>query len=347
MGNKNNKSKNNIIKEPIHKNESKDFISSINMDNVNITGNIIEDYIKLNSDDKSKAKNESMKALSSINNKKPLKEFENNTNKKSIKFYYNNKLIKIKLEEKFNLVLLKKFLKSRFLIEEPIDSIFFIDEDEDILILNSNIPDNLTVNLFIRKDFIPKNPSSALKLSKKINSNNKSQKSLLKFHWVMENDKMKKKYGDLCIIDKYIYINTYRVDINPSVSSSSSFTKGTYFFVLRVGTFMSYESLAIVDDETPDYHSKYFSFNPKTFVGYQHMYDVDGCDAKDIAIYIDMDKKKCRFYNYEKKKILLSGRINSDSVKLFAWIKRGSNDLTQGMTILNEGCIPIPDWVKP
>ena len=168
MGNKNNKSKNNIIKEPIHKNESKDFISSINMDNVNITGNIIEDYIKLNSDDKSKAKNESMKALSSINNKKPLKEFENNTNKKSIKFYYNNKLIKIKLEEKFNLVLLKKFLKSRFLIEEPIDSIFFIDEDEDILILNSNIPDNLTVNLFIRKDFIPKNPSSSLKLSKKI-----------------------------------------------------------------------------------------------------------------------------------------------------------------------------------
>ena len=71
MGNKNNKSKNNIIKQPIHKNESNDFISSINMDNVNITGKIIEDYIKLNSDNKSKAKNESMKALSSINNKKP------------------------------------------------------------------------------------------------------------------------------------------------------------------------------------------------------------------------------------------------------------------------------------
>ena len=123
-------------------------------------------------------------------------------------------------------------------------------------------------------------------------------------------------YALLINIDKYIYINTYRTDVNPSVSSSSSFTVGTYFFVLRVGSFYCYESLAIVDDETPDYHSRKYSYNPKTFVGYQYMEDVDGHNAKDFAIYIDMDKKKCRFYNYEKKKILLSGRINSDSVMI-------------------------------
>jgi hypothetical protein len=70
-------------------------------------------------------------------------------------------------------------------------------------------------------------------------------------------------------------------------------------------------------------------------------------NGMDIAIYIDMEKKKCKFYDYEKKKILLSGKINSDSVKLYAWLKRGCTDLTEGMTILNEGCIPIPDWVKP
>jgi len=334
MGNKNNNSKKNKNKEPIDKNEDKDFIHTINIDNINITGNIIEDYIKLNPDDKPKNKNESKETLSS-------------NNKKSIKFYYNNKIIKIKLEEEFNLVSLKKILKSRFLIEESIDNIFFIDEDEDILVLNSNIPDNLTVNLFIMKDFIPKNPATALKISENINSNNKSQKSLLKFHWIIENDKMRKKCGNTCIIDKYIYAHT-SIDKNPSVSSSSSFTVGKYFFVLRIGSFQAYQSLAIVDDETPDYHSRSFStYYKKTFIGYQYMERVHGLGINDdIAIYIDMDMKKCRFYNYDKKTIILSGKINSDSVKLYAWKKSGGCG-KGGMTILNEGCIPIPDWVNP
>ena len=44
----------------------------------------------------------------------------------------------------------------------------------------------------------------------------------MKFHWVMENDKMKKKYGHLCIIDKYVYINAYSNDIKLLVISSPS-----------------------------------------------------------------------------------------------------------------------------
>ena len=347
MGNKNNKLKSEKINESFHKGENNDFISSINMNNVNITENIIEDYIRLNYDDKPKTKNETMKNLSSINNRNPLKTFENKTNEKSIKFYYNEKLKEIKYKGKFELDSVKKILKSHFLIDEPIDNIFFMDEDEDILILNSNVPDNLTVNLFIRKDFIPKNPTTALKILNKKNSSDKSQKSLLKFHWIMENDKLKKKYGHLCIVDKYIYITARYVDVNPSVSSSSSFTVGKYFFVLRVGTFVCYESLAIIDSDTPDYHKGFYTYKPNTFVGYYYLDHAGIRTATDIAIYIDMDKKKCIFYNYEKKKILLKGRINSDSVKLYAWIKSGTNDITQGMTILNKGCIPIPDWVKP
>jgi len=146
-----------------------------------------------------------METLNSINNRNPLKSFENKTNEKSIKFYYNKKLKVIKFNWKFDLDSMKIILKSHFLIEESIDNIFFIDKEENILILNSNIPDNLTVNLYIRKDFTPKNPATALKISKNIISNNKSQKLLLKFQWIMENEKMKKLYGDLCIIDKYIY----------------------------------------------------------------------------------------------------------------------------------------------
>jgi len=66
----------------------------------------------------------------------------------------------------------------------------------------------------------------------------------------------------------------------------------------------------------------------------------------DIAIFIDMDRKKCIFYDYEKKKIMTQGKILTDSVMLNGWLKMGSCRQEQGMTILNEGCIPVPKWVK-
>ena len=300
MGSKNNKSKKKLIKKTIHENENKDFINTININNINLTENIIEDYIKLNSDNKQKTKNEAINTLCNKNNNKSLKTFENNTNEKSIKFYYNKEVKIIKYRGKFVLESVKKILKTYFLIEESIDNIFFTDEDEDILILNSNIPDNLTVNLYIQKDLIPKNPTTALKIPKNINSNNKSQKPLLKFYWILENDKKKKKYSN-CIIDKYIYRNINSDQSNPSVSSSASFTIGTYFFVIRVGILGIYQSLAIVEDETPDFHNSY-QYKQKTFIGYHYMHRIDKNVGKDFAIYIDMEKKKCRFYDYEKNK---------------------------------------------
>ena len=42
----------------------------------------------------------------------------------------------------------------------------------------------------------------------------------------------------------------------------------------------------------------------------------------------------------------MKGKIKSDGVKIIAWLKRGTIKKERGMTILNEGCIPIPDWVK-
>ena len=69
------------------------------MDNTNIDRNIIEDYIKFNSDNKPKTKNETMKALNSINNRRKLKIDENKTKEKSIKFYYNKRFIKINIWE--------------------------------------------------------------------------------------------------------------------------------------------------------------------------------------------------------------------------------------------------------
>ena len=72
-----------------------------------------------------------------------------------------------------------------------------------------------------------------------------------------------------------------------------------------------------------------------------------------------MEKKRCAFYNYEKKEIItrgynycppqyipMIGKIKTDGVKIIAWLKRGCYGEREGMTILNEGCIPIPNWVK-
>ena len=85
-----------------------------------------------------------------------------------------------------------------------------------------------------------------------------------------------------------------------------------------------------------------------------------------------MDKKFCSFYDYDKQQKLvclddsefstvrdglyvkikkskgepLEGTILSDKVKLVAWIKNDAVGENKGMTILNEGCIPLPDWLN-
>ena len=43
---------------------------------------------------------------------------------------------------------------------------------------------------------------------------------------------------------------------------------------------------------------------------------------------------------------MTQGKILTDSVMLNGWLKMGSCCQEQGMTILNEGCIPVPKWVK-
>jgi len=52
-------------------------------------------------------------------------------------------------------------------------------------------------------------------------------------------------------------------------------------------------------------------------------------------------------YNCTPLKITpMSGKIRDDGVKIVAWLKRGHISAERGITILNDGCIPIPDWVK-
>ena len=214
-------------------------------------------------------------------------------NKKSIYIDFNGTTQTIKYYGKFDIESIKKFVKSRFSIEESIEQIFFKDEDDDILVLNKNTPDNIKVYLFILKDLIPKNPSTALKISEI-----KNEKSLLKFHWVLENEERNARFKD-CIVDKYIYKNINDSESHPQARSSVTFTKGIHFCVIRVGSFQDYECLRVVDDYSPCIKESW-NFKHNTIIGFSfnfhsYTYSLKDIWTLDIGILIDMEKKYVLF----------------------------------------------------
>ena len=344
MGNKSSKSS---AKKSSIKNKNNTKVKSLNKDNSNLINKENENLSKNTSLNKNISKN------INLNKKKKIKN-ENKNTKKTINISYDGCVQKIKYYGNFDAESIKKIVKSRFFIEESIEKIFFQDEENDILILNGNTPDNITVYLYIQKDLIPKNPTKALKIL------NPKKEELLKFHWVLEDEDLNREFKG-CIVDKYIYKNINDSESHPQARSSVTFTKGVHFFVIRVGTFDSYECLRVVEDYSPCV-KKEWNYRHNTNIGFS--FDIESCHHTygkplDIGILIDMEKKRCSFYYYEEKKLVttghnyypqriapLTGKIRDDGVKLVAWLKRGNISIDRGITILNEGCIPIPDWVK-
>ena len=322
-----------------------------------------------NSKNKSKNKTNKKSKIKIISDEKKIDKLNQNNNrinqnnnikenktKKSISFIYKESKQVIKYYGKFDIISTIKILKDRFFIEESNEQIFFQDDEGDILILNSNIPDNITVNLYIEKDSIPKDPTKVIKIPKQI----KQETPLLKFHWILENEEENKRFKD-AIVNKYIYKNTTLSENHPAARSSITFTTGIHFFVIRVGSFEYYESLKVVDD-LPDIQDPWDFEQKGTSIGFPNnlgLIHKRYNQSVDVGILIDMENKKGAFYDYDKKQIIykgdnfieksiipIVGKIKSDGVKLVAWLKTGCYIENQGMTILNEGCIPIPDWVK-
>ena len=346
MGNKSSKSS---IKKASIKNKNNKKVESLNKDNSKVIKKENENLSNSTSLSKNKNINKNINK-----NKKKKEEKENINTKKTINISYDGCVQKIKYFGKFDAESIKKIIKTRLFIEESIDKIFFQDEENDILILNENTPDDITVYLYIQKDLIPQNPAKALKILRP------KKEELLKFHWVLENEDLNSEFKG-CIVDKYIYKNINDSVLHPQARSSVTFTKGVHFFVVRVGTFQCYECLRVVEDSSPCIKD-HWNYNHHTNIGFT--FNLDSCihtygKPLDIGILIDMEKKRCSFYDYEKKKVIttgqnfcppriipMTGKIRDDGVKLVAWLKRGSISVQRGITILNEGCIPIPDWIK-
>ena len=272
--------------------------------------------------------------------------------KNEINVYYKGIKQKVKYYGNFNGKTIKSIVKQIFKIKEPLEQIYFQDEDGDILALDEKTPSGISIYIYVEPDAFPKNPSTELKIPEK-------SEKLLKFHWVLENDIEQYGVENLNVIsNKYVYRTVNCNDTHPGARSSCSFEKGKHFFVLRKSRLGAYTALAITKDDKNSNYSRENSIG--IFDGYpEENYNTF---AKNLGIYIDMDKKKCIFYDYDKKtknKIMYYNNSNkemeagfeapilSKKVKLVAWLKRsGCWGAEIGITILNEGCIPIPEWIK-
>ena len=137
------------------------------------------------------------------------------------------------------------------------------------------------------------------------------------------------KNGLDVIKNKYLYTTINDNDIHPGVRSSCTFETGIHFLVLRKPRLGAYTMLVVADEKKTSVYSG------DSCIGY-----VNGDDdeynlyCKNLGILIDMTNKK-----FEKK-------LNFKKAKILVWLKRHACNQGEGISILNEGCIPIPDWVK-
>ena len=211
--------------------------------------------------------------------------------KNHINIYYKGIKQKIKYYGNLNEKLIKSTVKQIFKINEPLEQIYFQDEEGDILALDEQTPSGISVYIYVEPDAFPKNPSTELDVPK-------STDNLLKFHWIVEDDIEQNGNKNLNVIkDKYTYITVNDKDIHPGVRSSCSFEKGKHFFVLRKSKLNAYTMLGITKDDNS-------SYSRKNSIGIFDGYPSESYSsyfATNLGIYIDMDDKKCIFYDYDKK----------------------------------------------
>lgn len=255
--------------------------------------------------------------------------------KNLINVYYKGIKQTIKYYGKFDELSIKKTIKQVFKINESLEQIFFQDEDGDILSLNKDTPSGISVYVFVEPDAVPKNPSKELQVPK-------TEEKLIKFHWIPQICSESCVCNGLNVIkNKYLYTTINDNDIHPGARSSCTFESGTHFLVLRKPRLGAYTMLVVADENKTSVYSS------DSCIGY-----VNGDDDKynlycqNLGILIDMKNKKCAFYDYDRKIKKFEQKITFPKAKILVWLKRHACNQGEGISILNEGCIPIPDWVK-
>ena len=267
--------------------------------------------------------------------------------KNLINIYYKGVKQTIKYYGNFDEKTIKNTIKQIFKIQEPLEQIYFQDEDGDILALNEQSPSGISAYIFVESSAIPKNPSTELQLQE-------SNQKLLKFHWIPQSiNDLSLNTNLISIVNNYLY-TTFNNNIHLPARSSCTFETGRHFCILRKGNLGYYSIIAVADEKKND-----CKFD-ENIVGLYFQEDNDNIFTEDLGILIDMDKKKIIFYDCDRrrrKKILYrkngqkeqdyEAPIFFDKAKIFVWIKSNYfNKESEGITILNGGCIPIPYWIK-
>jgi len=140
--------------------------------------------------------------------------------------------------------------------------------------------------------------------------------------------------------DKYIDKTVYNNRSNPGAKSSYAFEKGRHFCVLRKPNLGTYSDLGFVDSNKKSIYEDRKEKDRYTIeIGIFHGYPQDIINdiyTKNVGILIDMDKKICRFYDYDQKaKMKIGYKIDGKYIEdftaqiqfqkgvIFVWIKNG------------------------
>lgn len=254
---------------------------------------------------------------------------------KCINVFFKDIKRKISYFGSFNEKTIKSNLKILYHIKEPIDHIFFTDENGEIMILEGdNVPNNLNVHLYIEYEPIPKEPEKELDI---LVSNTQN---LVKFHWVFFDESVNaEEWKESISQNKYTYkAIKNNGKSNPFVVSSELFSNGKFFIVIRKGWTSFYSALCIINSEYK-FQTNEYPYNCDEYKGIKAMDNY----VQNIGILIDIPNHKVKFYDYCNHKLIIEEDINFQSAKLVAWLKGTHCDDGNGFTILNEGCIPVPD----
>lgn len=269
---------------------------------------------------------------------------------KLLRVFYRDSEQRIKVYDGTSEASIINAIKKAFHITEDNSKIFLQDEDGDIVVLPSNIPNGLCVHVYVEPSLTPTPPATPTfrffsgllsSIFPPVQTGRVVGSSLLPgFKWQLVNSC---KYPAPMITNNGYTIDNdrYKNPLPCPAVSTTSYDHGKLFAKINVKV-SYYQSIGIVpasyngdphyecnESSVPMIQTIYFSSNQFE-------------NVNTFAVFIDIDNKIAKFYwlvdgkvKNEVEKVIMSGPI-----KIYAWTKGGE------MTIMEGGSSPIPSYAS-
>ncbi|OHT00602.1 hypothetical protein TRFO_32719 [Tritrichomonas foetus] len=260
-----------------------------------------------------------------------MSKITNTQQKKTLNVYYQSILQKLKVFDNTSEEAIFLTIMRIFQIEADIKDVFFQDEDGDILILPSIIPDNLSVYVYIRPTYKDHSGNDTIEN----NNKNKTQKEEAKdssllpgFKWDKTNRYLLKENFDLSL-------------------SSRTYTQGKLYCKFLIKTMGSpYQAIGLHNadikhlemfpesSDDPLYHLTCYD-DPPFLVG-------PSSEVKEFSMFIDMDNSEVTFIQISNGKVVKNEKhkIQFKNVQIIGYSKHGF------IQIIEKGSSPIPSFLE-